>query len=130
MHVLHERPLNLRCRRIHHREAPEAVAEGRADAAIVYYHLALRYTRIFPDRFDIPPLGGTETNPEPPPENLTAEIHMGLIRDGGYWGAKLMAFMQGETVARVYARHGLLHRRDIPKWATSPLLPAHGLCNF
>ena len=33
--------------RIHHREAPQAVAEGRADVAMVYYHLALRYARIF-----------------------------------------------------------------------------------
>lgn len=77
--------------------------------------MALRYTRIFPDRFDIIPLGGTKTDPEPPRENLTAEIHMGVIRDGGPWGTQLMAFMQGETAARVYARHGLLHRRDIPK---------------
>jgi hypothetical protein len=100
-------------RRIHHREAPEAVAEGRADTAIVYYHLALRYTRIFPDQFDIVPLGGTKTNPEPPPENLSAEIHIGLVRDGGPWGKRLIAFMQGESVARVYARHGLLHRYDI-----------------
>jgi hypothetical protein len=33
--------------RIHHREAPEALADGQADAAIVYFHLALRYTGIF-----------------------------------------------------------------------------------
>ena len=39
--------------RIHHREAPQAVVEGRADVAMVYYHLALRYARIFPGRFDL-----------------------------------------------------------------------------
>lgn len=48
--------------------------------------LALRYTRIFPETFDIIPLGGTKENPMPPPENLTARIHMGLIGDGGDWG--------------------------------------------
>jgi len=94
-------------RRIHHREAPEAVAAGRADAAIVYYHLALRYTRIFPGRFDIIPLGGSKNHPEPPPENLTAHIHMGLVGDGGIWGRQFMAFMQSEEVSQIYIQHGL-----------------------
>ena len=33
--------------RIHHREAPQALADGKADVAMVYYHLALRYVRCF-----------------------------------------------------------------------------------
>ncbi|MEO5740586.1 MAG: substrate-binding domain-containing protein, partial [Vicinamibacterales bacterium] len=37
---------------IHHREAPHAVAGGLADVAIVFSHLALRYTRIFSGRFE------------------------------------------------------------------------------
>jgi hypothetical protein len=109
-------------RRIHHREAPEAVADGHADAAIVYYHLALRYTRIFPNRFDIIALGGTRTDPEPPPENLTAGIHMGVIRDGGTWGERFLTFMQSDIAARIYARHGLRHRRDISE-TPLPRLP-------
>ena len=44
--------------RIHHREAPQAIMDGRADVAIVYYHLALGYTRIFPSLFEMVPLGG------------------------------------------------------------------------
>ena len=99
--------------RIHHREAPEAVAGGQADAAIVYYHLALRYTRIFPDQFDTIPLGGTRTDPEPPPENLIGKIHIGLINDGGPWGEQFFTFMKSETVAGIYAKHGLQHRRDV-----------------
>jgi ABC-type molybdate transport system substrate-binding protein len=99
--------------RIHHREAPEAVVAGQADVAIVYYHLALRYTRIFPDQFDTIPLGGTKTVPEPPPENLIGKIHIGLINDGGRWGEQFVVFMKGETVARIYAQHGLQHRRDV-----------------
>jgi ABC-type molybdate transport system substrate-binding protein len=99
--------------RIHHREAPEAVVTGQADVAIVYYHLALRYTRIFPDQFDTIPLGGTKTAPEPPSENLIGKIHMGLINDGGRWGEKFVVFMKGETVAQIYAEHGLQHRRDV-----------------
>ena len=99
--------------RIHHREAPEAVAGGQADVAIVYYHLALRYTRIFPDQFDTIPLGGTKTAPEPPSENLIGKIHMGLINDGWPWGEQFIVFMKGENVARIYAQHGLQHRRDV-----------------
>jgi len=94
--------------RIHHREAPEAVAGDNADVAIVYYHLALRYTRIFPDIFDIIPLGGTKEQPAPPPENLIAQIHMGLIGDGGEWGEAFMKFMQSDVVAKIYDYHGLI----------------------
>jgi ABC-type molybdate transport system substrate-binding protein len=105
--------------RIHHREAPETVATGQADVAIVYYHLAIHYTRIFPDQFDIIPLGGTNTDPDPPPENLIAKIHMGLINDGGLWGKQFIIFMQGEIVARIYAQHGLQHKRDVHPIARS-----------
>jgi ABC-type sulfate transport system substrate-binding protein len=94
-------------RRIHHREAPEALAAGRADAAIVYYHLALRYTRIFPDWFDYVPLGGTRTHPAPHAQNRTAAIHMGLVGQGGAWGERFLEFMRSPTVADIYARHGL-----------------------
>lgn len=99
--------------RIHHREAPGAVATGRVDAAIVYFHLALRYMRIFPDLFDILPLGGTQANPEPPPENLTAEFHVGLVHDGGDWGECFMKFMLGEAAADIYTHHGLVHRQNL-----------------
>jgi hypothetical protein len=37
---------------IHHREAPQALADNQADVAVVFYHLALRYRRIFPELFD------------------------------------------------------------------------------
>lgn len=97
---------------IHHREAPEAVAGGRADAAVVYYHLALRYITLFPDDFDLLPLGGTRTRPEPPPENRIAKIHMGVVGDGGRWGERLVDFMAGDRVAGIYGQHGLHHGRD------------------
>ena len=93
---------------IHHREAPEAVASGAAGAAIVYYHLALRYVRLFPDRFDIVPLGGTRDRPEPHPENRVAEIDIGLVGKGGLWGQRLMEFLLSPATAEIYVRHGLL----------------------
>lgn len=94
-------------RRIHHREAPEALAAGRADVAIVYYHLALRYVRIFPDGFDFVPLGGTQTHPAAHPQNRTAAIHMGLVGQGGLWGKRFITFMRSQAVADIYAHHGL-----------------------
>lgn len=94
-------------RRIHHREAPEALASGRADVAIVYYHLALRYSRIFSDWFDYVPLGGTKTNPAPHPQNRIAAIHMGLVGQGGAWGERFLTFMRSTTVADIYTCHGM-----------------------
>lgn len=94
--------------RIHHREAPLALAAGQADAAVLYYHLALRYMRAFPDLFEIVPLGGTADDPRPTPENIVSHVHTGLVGDGGAWGAKLLAFLGSDAVTEIYARHGML----------------------
>ena len=37
----------------HHREALQALVDGKAAVAMVYYHLALRYVRVFPGEFEI-----------------------------------------------------------------------------
>jgi hypothetical protein len=51
--------------RIHHRDEPWSVAYGRADAAVILYHLG-RYTKeSFPDTFDFVSLGGTAADPQP-----------------------------------------------------------------
>jgi hypothetical protein len=100
--------------RIHHREAPEALSDGRADAAIVYFHLALRYTRIFPGLFDFLPLGGTRENPRPCAGNRIGKIHMSMIGDGGLYGRSFVEFMLSRAAADIYAGHGLCHVKDIP----------------
>ena len=88
---------------IHHREAPQMVADGRADAAVVFYHLGLRYQRIFPDIFDfIWPAGSLG--------NQSCDIShfsCGLIDDGGAWGESLYQFLLSDTVAEIYRSHGL-----------------------
>jgi hypothetical protein len=94
--------------RIHHREAPQAVAEGSADAAMLFYHLALRFIRIFPDLFDLVPLGGTMDKPEPRPGNVVGVTHMGLVGDGGRWGRELLDFLASPEAMEIYRRHGLL----------------------
>lgn len=93
--------------RIHHREAPQALADGQADVALIYYHLALRYTRIFPDDFEFIPLGGTPDDPQPAPANLCTQYHIGLVDDGGEWGKRFLEHMWSDKVTEVYAAHGL-----------------------
>jgi len=93
---------------IHHREAPQAIADGRADVAIVYYHLALRYLRIFPGRFEIVPLGGTAQDPQPVPENMISLTHVGVIGDGGRRGKQFCRFLSSKIVTEIYSFHGLL----------------------
>jgi hypothetical protein len=51
--------------RIHHSDLPWSVAYGRADAAIILYHLGLFAWQSFPEIFDIVPLGGTVADPQP-----------------------------------------------------------------
>lgn len=88
---------------IHHREAPQMVADGRADAALVFYHLGLRYQRIFPELFDF-------VWPEGSLGNQSCDINhfnCGLMGDGGEWGEKLYQFLLSETVTEIYREHGL-----------------------
>ena len=88
---------------IHHREAPQAIVDGCADVAIVFYHLALRYQRIFPELFDfVWPFGS-------PGEQDCDDNHFncGLIGDGGEWGRKLIEFLMSDEVIKIYSAHGL-----------------------
>ena len=100
-------PRTVHSQIIHHREVPELIAGGSADAAIIYYHLALRYTRIFPDIFDLVDLGGVLLNP-PRVENPATRYHVGIVADGGKWGEQFVSFMQGNTAQSLYEEHGLM----------------------
>lgn len=94
--------------RIHHREAPEAVAGGRADAALIFYHLALYFTRCFPDDFEIVPLGGTAQRPEPFEGNPVAHTHVGMVGNGGPFGRAFLDFLASDHVRTIYLHHGLI----------------------
>lgn len=96
---------------IHHREAPQSIEDGIADVAVVYYHLALRYIRIFPSLFDIVPLGGTVSDPKPFAENVISFTHAGIIGDGGEYGAIFLDFLLSKPVSDIYSSHGLLPYR-------------------
>jgi len=95
--------------RIHHREAPQAIYSGNADVAMVYYHLALRYCRIFPENFDFIPLGGTKENPQPSQSNSCTDYHIGIMSNAGNPAvARLFVdFLLGGTGAAIYESHGL-----------------------
>jgi len=98
--------------RIHHRELPQALADGHADAAPVYYHLALRYCRIFPELFEMVALDGGAPEPSPSPEQVISDFHLALIGDGGRWGGALREFLLSPETAAIYARHGLQRVND------------------
>ena len=88
--------------RIHHREAPQAVTDDRADVAVVYYHLALRYQRIFPELFDwVWPDGAFDNGCE------HSHYHCGMSVNVNEWGKALYQHLMGAEVAAVYRRHGL-----------------------
>lgn len=88
---------------IHHREAPQAVADGRADVAMVYYHLALRYQRIFSEKLELVWPGGGDGHGvcEPSP------YHCGLSVQHGQWGEALYQHLMSDDVTAVYRQHGL-----------------------
>ena len=91
---------------IHHREAPEHVAEGTADTAIVFHHLALRYVRIITDVFKVPSIRGRHGT-----ECDVGYFSCGLVGDGGVWGERLYEFLLDERVTMIYESHGLQRPR-------------------
>jgi accessory colonization factor AcfC len=84
---------------IHHREVPQTIYEGNADVAIVYYHLALRYSRIFPDDFEIVKIESKT--------NVYTDYHIGLMNDSGKWGENFLDFMFSDEALELYKEHGL-----------------------
>eukprot|EP00581_Thalassiosira_minuscula_P001869 CAMPEP_0183746958 /NCGR_PEP_ID=MMETSP0737-20130205/67023_1 /TAXON_ID=385413 /ORGANISM="Thalassiosira miniscula, Strain CCMP1093" /LENGTH=308 /DNA_ID=CAMNT_0025982665 /DNA_START=51 /DNA_END=977 /DNA_ORIENTATION=+ len=103
-----EEPTTRHSGRIHHREVPQLIASNLADVAPMYYHLALRYTTIFPNHFDIIPLGGTAGDPQPGPEHKLNTYFVAVVKDNeGGWGEKFVEFMQSKEVAEIYESTGL-----------------------
>lgn len=89
---------------IHHREAPQALMDGRVDAALVFYHLALRYQRVFPEHFDFVWPAGSLGNQDCD----SGFSSYGLVGHGGEWGQTLLDFLSGDVVTKIYEYHGLM----------------------
>jgi hypothetical protein len=99
-------------KRIMHREQPWAVSSGNADAGFIFYHLALYFTRTFPDKFEIVPLGGTADKPEPVKGNKVGVLQ--AVRIKGKWTAKqkkaqesLMKAYQSGDFTKILKKHGI-----------------------
>jgi len=84
---------------IHHREVPQTIYEDNADVAIVYKHLALRYSRIFPNDFE---MVNIDSNVK-----ISTDYHIGLMNDAGEWGEGFVDFMMSEEALAIYKEHGL-----------------------
>lgn len=94
--------------RIHHRELPQCIADGQADVAVVYYHLALRYTRIFPGLFSIIPLGGNSDEPQATPAHHITNYYAGIINTDNELSPALMSHLLSDQTTDIYTYHGLV----------------------
>ncbi len=99
--------------RIHHRDLPWSVAYGKADAAIILYHLGLFAVQTFPDTFDVVPLGGTVADPHP--LECTIITTRFVVRIKGNWSArqlkareKLIETLMSDDFSKILEKHGLL----------------------
>jgi len=94
--------------RIHHRECPQSLFNNDTDVAVIYYHLALRYCRIFPDHFEMVHFNGsTSTNePESTAANETTIYYIGVVNNEG-WGEAFKTFMLSSDATDLYKQHGL-----------------------
>ncbi len=100
-------------KRIHHREVPWSIAYGRADAGLIFYHLARHAVEMFPDTFEIVPLGGTAYAPAPLKGNNQAVLSMGCIKDPAFTPLQIAArdrlaeAYMSTTFDTILADHGL-----------------------
>jgi hypothetical protein len=106
--------------RIHHRDLPWSVAYGRADVAIILYHLGLFTAQTFPDIFDVVPLSGTLADPRPL-EGTCINTRF-MVRIKGHWSArqleareKLVETLLSDDFTKILDRRGL----DRPEGFTS-----------
>ncbi len=103
--------------RIHHRDLPWSVAYGKADAAIILYHLGLYTMQTFPDIFDVVPLGGTVADPQPlEGTKITTRF---LIRIKGNWSARqledreiLLQTLLSDDFTKILEKRGLHRPKD------------------
>lgn len=98
--------------RIHHRDLPWSVAYGKADAAVIFYHLGLYIQETFPDQFALVPLGGTKAHPEPLAGTISTTRY--LVRIKGNWTPrqleareKLVETLLSDEFTQVLEKRGL-----------------------
>lgn len=98
--------------RIHHRDEPWSVAYGKADAAMILYHIGLYTKQVFPETFDVISLGGTLENPQPLAGTKVGVREVVALK--GNWNAKqlnarneLVKTFRGPEFTETLEKHGL-----------------------
>jgi hypothetical protein len=98
--------------RIHHRDLPWSVAFGKADAAVILYHLGLYTWQTFPDKFALVPLGGSVADPQPLAGTISTTRY--LVRIKGDWTPRqlearerLVETLLSEEFTKVLEKRGL-----------------------
>jgi len=76
--------------RIHHREVPQAILDGHADAGMMFYHLALYIRNRFPDKFDVVPLGGSVEAPMPLAGNKISTLYVARIKGRAHFRSNIL----------------------------------------
>ncbi len=103
-------------KRIHHREVPHLVYTGQADVGILFYHIAYYVRDVFPELFDIIPLGGTVDNPQPLPGNkrgrlFVAKTSVALTEKQRAVREQVFQAMQSEAFQEYLVRHRVIPNR-------------------
>jgi hypothetical protein len=113
--------------RIHHRDVPWSVAYGKADAGLILYHLGLYIVQTFPDKFDIVPLGGTVSAPEPLKGTITSTRFVAGVK--GVWTPRqieardvLIKTLLSDEFTGILEKRGML-RPDGFTTATKSVIP-------
>jgi hypothetical protein len=111
--------------RIHHRDLPWSVAWGRADAAVILYHLGLYIQQTFPERFDLVPLGGTLEDPQPMKGTVVQPRY--VVRIKGDWTTRQIEAREGlvETLlsddfTKILEKRGLLRPQGVSELRPAP----------
>lgn len=98
--------------RIHHRDEPWSVAYGKADVAVIYYHLGILAKQAFPDTFDIISLGGTIDNPVPLAGSNIGERYVVALK--GNWNKRqfeareiLISTLRSNEFSHILEKRGL-----------------------
>jgi len=103
--------------RIHHREVPQAIKDGHADAGMMFYHLALYIKNRFPNDFDIVPLGGSVESPQPMAGNKVGTLYIARIKGRTRFGSYklreyLISKLLSDDFTDILHKHGLLRPAD------------------
>ena len=80
------------------------------EVAMVYYHLALRYVRVFPGEFEIVCEGWDpegDGGGEPAEGMVVTEYVVAPTRSVGEWGEAFVGFMRSGEAEAIYEIHGI-----------------------